>query len=148
MGYKRNMGLASAMGKASAQRNILNTKVASAVSKKDPILDSQEEVERQKIKSEELGKLSSLFTLDQLGKRQAAPGYEAAKKGYEKLVSLGLNPDEEFPSIDKYRYGLKPGVSIGGEYWDLKKDLGWIGDVGSSKSDAIMDLINDLLGGE
>jgi len=148
MGYKRNLGLAASMSKSSGQRNLLNTLVASAVSKKDPILEAEKEVKEQEEKTEDMQTIFALHQLDRIGKEQAIPGYEAAKKGYNKLVSLGLKPDEDFPSIDKYRYGLKPGVTIGGEYWDIKRDLGWIGEVGSSKSDAIMDLINNLLGGE
>jgi len=148
MGYKRNLGLAASVSKASGKRNLLNTMVASAVSEKDPILESEKEVEEQEAKTEDMQTIFALSQLDRIGKEQAVPGYEAAKKGYDKLVSLGLKPDEDFPSIDKYRYGLKPGISIGGEYWDIKRDLGWIGEVGSPKSDAILDLINSLLDGE
>ena len=136
------------MRKASGERNILNTRVAAAVSKKDPILDAKKSVEAQEEKSEDLQKILALSTIDRLQKEQAVPGYEAAKKGYDRLVSLGLKPDEEFPSIDDYRYGLKPGVRVGGEYFDIHKDLGWIGEVGSAKSDAIMKLINDLFSDE
>ena len=126
MGYKRNLGLAASVSKASGKRNLLNTMVASAVSEKDPILESEKEVKEQEAKTEDMQTIFALSQLDRIGKEQAVPGYEAAKKGYDKLVSLG----------------------IGGEYWDIKRDLGWIGEVGSPKSDAILDLINSLLDGE